>query len=505
MANIDYIIPEDIDASDLAVWNSITEDNVGIFQLESDFAWQVFKDTFSKETLEKIRQKNPNVSYVDLMSLDNAIIRPSGASYRGDVVQGNYFDNGHKALNEFLAPTLGRLVYQEQQIEFLVKFCGFTKGMADLVRRGIGKKDINILKSEVPKAKANFIKTMISDYDMTEERAIEVAEPFFQVFMDSANYGFSINHSEAYSWIGYVNAYLRYYYPLEFVTSALKQFDGKVEKTAKVVAFAKSKNIEINDIKYGYSTAEYMMDKDTNSIYQGVKPIKYMNEKSATALYELSKQHKFETFTDLLYHATVNDRFFENMESLNRGEAVEKGSTLPVDSRQMKILIGLNYFSDFGGNNKLSIIYENFQSRVKKTHVIKTQVSRYEELIEFENELLSDEYTADSLSISKQCVFELEYLGHIVTVKESIAKNKYFVVDTKQTKSYTRVTAYQFATGNTIEFKVSKAVYSQAPLENGMVFEVQDIKIKNKRKLLNGTWQEVNEKDFWITKCRYIA
>lgn len=139
LADIEFIIPEDISQYDDDVWESMIKSNACIFQLESDFAWQVFKDTFSDETMDKIHRKNPNVSPIDLMSLDNAIIRPSGASYRGDVVQGNFYDNGHKALNDFLADTMGRLVYQEQQIAFLVEFCGFTKGMADLVRRGIGK------------------------------------------------------------------------------------------------------------------------------------------------------------------------------------------------------------------------------------------------------------------------------------------------------------------------------------------------------------------------------
>lgn len=132
------ILPENLDASDYRVWESILEDNVGIFQWESDFAHQIYKDLFSKETIDKIKAVNKDVSYIDLFSLGNAIIRPAGASYREDVVQGNFYDNGHEALNKFLAPSLGRLAYQEQIIDFLVQFCGYSGGEADLVRRGIG-------------------------------------------------------------------------------------------------------------------------------------------------------------------------------------------------------------------------------------------------------------------------------------------------------------------------------------------------------------------------------
>ena len=76
---------------------------------------------------------------MDLLSLANAAQRPSGASYLYNVTHGIVKDNGHLALNEFLAPTLGNLVYQEQILNFLVEFCGYAAGKADVIRRGIGR------------------------------------------------------------------------------------------------------------------------------------------------------------------------------------------------------------------------------------------------------------------------------------------------------------------------------------------------------------------------------
>ena len=86
------------------------------------------------------------------MSMANGAIRPAGESYRNELSQGIYRDNGHPALNEFLAPTLGYLVYQEQIIQFLHQFCGFTMGEADVVRRHFSKKtgtenDIPVIKN----------------------------------------------------------------------------------------------------------------------------------------------------------------------------------------------------------------------------------------------------------------------------------------------------------------------------------------------------------------------
>ena len=121
------------------VWNSIKEDTTMIFQWESQRATQYLKQLFSEETIARIKEGNKNLSYMDLLSIGNGAIRPAGESYRDKLAQGIYQDNGHKALNDFLAPTLGYLVYQEQIIEFLHSFCGYTMGEADIVRRGFAK------------------------------------------------------------------------------------------------------------------------------------------------------------------------------------------------------------------------------------------------------------------------------------------------------------------------------------------------------------------------------
>ena len=116
------------------------------------------------------------------MSMANGAIRPAGESYRTELSQGIYRDNGHPALNEFLAPTLGYLVYQEQIIEFLHKFCGFTMGEADVVRRHFSKKtgtetDIPIIKDGgyLTENKTHYIKgfvqTMKDEYGVEKEEA----------------------------------------------------------------------------------------------------------------------------------------------------------------------------------------------------------------------------------------------------------------------------------------------------------------------------------------------
>lgn len=138
MAGIERLTPDNVPL-EKEVWDSIRDNTVGIFQWESDLASKYIAKLFSEETIAKIKEVNPEFSYIDLLDMGNGAIRPAGASYREELANGVFKDNGHKVLNDFLAPTLGYLVFQEQIIEFLNKFCGFTMGEADTVRRGFAK------------------------------------------------------------------------------------------------------------------------------------------------------------------------------------------------------------------------------------------------------------------------------------------------------------------------------------------------------------------------------
>src|SRR5690606_14080983 len=108
-----------------------------------------------------------------------------------------------------------------------------------------------------------FIRYMKEKYG--HENAEEILEPFLKVIDDAQNYGFSVNHSNPYSYIGYVCGYLRHYYPLEFLTVMLNIAD-KQEKIAKIKEFADIQGIKIKPIKFRKSVSNYTMSKNDNSI-----------------------------------------------------------------------------------------------------------------------------------------------------------------------------------------------------------------------------------------------
>ena len=296
LAGIERLTPQNV-KDDINVWNSIRDDTTLIFQFESSFASDYIKDLFSDTTIKKIKQHNPNFSYIDLMSVANGALRPAGESYRDALKQGEVKDNGHEALNTMLASTNGFLVYQEQIIQFLHDFCGYSMGEADVVRRHFAKKYGT--ENDIPKIHDGFIKTMKEKYNTSEEEAEKIIGDFLTVIEDASNYLFSLNHALPYSYIGYICGYLRYYYPLEFLTSALNIFENKADDTARIVAYAKKVGIEIKGIQFGKSEAGYTMDKNDNCIYKGIASIKYCNKDIATELLQLS-QNYYNDFIDLL-------------------------------------------------------------------------------------------------------------------------------------------------------------------------------------------------------------
>lgn len=219
-------------------------------------------------------------------------------------------------------------------MDFLHTFCGFTKGYSDTVRRGFAKKTGT--EKFIPEIHDGFIKTMNEKYGENTEEYEKLIVSFLQVIEDASSYLFSKNHSHPYSMMGFVCAWLRYHYPLQFVTSALNIYEGKEDKTAEIVEYAESESIKILPIKFGKSKSEYFFDKESNSIYKGIGSIKFLNGTVADEIYELSN-NKYDTFIDLLLDI--------------------KGKT-STNSRQLDILVKLDFFSEFGNSKELLRIIE---------------------------------------------------------------------------------------------------------------------------------------------------
>lgn len=343
MLGIERLTPDNVDLNDENVWKSIRDDTTLIFQWESQSARQYLKRFMSDRTLKIARERIPNFSMIKWLSFGNGLIRPACASFRDSVANGEFYDNGFEALNEFLAPEAGRIAMQETIMQFLVKFCGYSAAESDNVRRGIAKKKGT--ETLLPEIESRFVKYCSEEYGMTEEECEQVIKPFLQVILDASAYAFSWNHSDSYSVIGYVCGYLRYYHPLEFLTAALNIFGDDLNKTAEITKYANKVGLRVTMPKWGISKSNYVCSTERKIITKGMSSIKYMSAKVSDELYRLAHTKTYSRFSDLL-------RDIDTETSL--------------DKRQLDILIKLDFFSDFGNQRELWEIQEMFFDLFKK-------------------------------------------------------------------------------------------------------------------------------------------
>ena len=477
MAGIERLTPDNI-VDDEKVWLDIRENTAFIFQWESDSAQAYLKQLFSDETVNKIKKLNPNFKYIDLFSVGNGAIRPAGQSYREELAKGTFHDNGHEALNSFMSPTLGYCVYQEQIINFLNQFCGFTMGEGDVVRKGFAKK----LGTEqfIPRIKSGFIQTMKEKYNVTEEESERLIASFLKVIEDASSYLFSLNHSLPYSYIGYACGYLRYYHPLEFITCALnnvmyKNTDTVDEKTEKIINYGINKGIKFEEFKFGYSKSKYMCDKETMTIYKGMKSIKYLNEKVSDELYELSKNNyndPIELFIDIIEKTSCN-------------------------ARQIKILIMLNFFSEFGEGKYLLNLFELINKRYDKKHKDKTKQARLEEI-------RNTEIAKEEFKPSEIIAVQKEYLGYATYKDEKYNPLVGVITDISNQYATRWMEIYFVKNGKTRQFKIKYSIIQELELKTGDMIYIKDFEKRPRKKLVNGKWVNGDVQDFHITNIARV-
>lgn len=528
LAGIDRATPmsDFIDFHDQDVMDDLTKSTIGIFQFEGQRAQKLVQTMFRPEVQDRMRENGVNADPVNQLAFLNAAMRPGAASIIDDVVNGVVKDNGHKALNHLLEDTLGYLIYQESQIEFLVEFCNRTPSGADSIRRAIGHKLPEVLKVEIPKIKDEFVETMVEKHDDTKEHAENIVEGFMQIFQDASDYSFSRNHSIPYSYIGYISAWLRYYYPLEFLTTAFEVFKDDLEKINRLTKYAKSRDINIEPAKFRYSKGQYFFNKETNTIYEGTAPIKGNNAQVGDDLYEL-RDEKFDSFTDFMIKlrddtvVTVKDienNSYEQMRMIqilnseqdwvkgydkelkalnkdNNFEVIINQDKISVDKTKLLSLIRLGYFDEFGGNSKLEKVFHKFDKEYKpgnKTFVNKAK--KYKEILDFERGLPDD-----TLTIFDQAEYELFYLGRVVVRSDKVSPKYGFVTDIKKGSSRTSATIYNINKGISVPIKVGMRLYRNLKFDVGDLIEVVQVEAKSKNVKIDGEWRKhPTEKELWL-------
>ncbi|MBE7046501.1 MAG: DNA polymerase III subunit alpha [Ruminococcaceae bacterium] len=218
-----------IDYEDKAVYDMIAKgDTDGVFQLESDGMKGLLKD-MKPECFEDV------VAGLSLFRPGTARTQiPLYLSNRNKKV----ITYKHPLLEPILKPTYGSIVYQEQAMEICRTLAGYSMSRADGVRKAMAKKKADVMREE----RQTFV------YGKTDEKGnvlipgcirmgVEegLANEIFSELEEFASYAFNKSHAAAYSRLAYQTAYLKYYYPMMYLASLLKNTQGSAEKSKKYI------------------------------------------------------------------------------------------------------------------------------------------------------------------------------------------------------------------------------------------------------------------------------
>lgn len=328
-----------INWNDERVFEDMLRSPVGLFQFESDSAFSYLQQ-FEPKSVQDI-------------CLLSAVLRPSCASFRDKVFAREVHENPSEVIAEVLKDSYGFLVYQEQQIAFLQKACGFTGGQADTIRRAIGKKDEVLLKKWLPVIKEGYIKNSTKDKATAEKEV----EEFMTIFIDSASYSFGKNHSIAYSMLTYMTAYVRLYYPVEFITTYLNNATND-DDIINGTALASLYNIKIENPQFGKSKGKYSISDGI--IYKGIGSVLNISNKCGDDLYELA-------------HSNILPEHCSFLDFI----VLAKQNNYDLNKTQLQTLIKIDYFKSFGKILTLLKVYDIYSSYYSRKILDKNNIKKF--------------------------------------------------------------------------------------------------------------------------------
>ena len=169
----------------------------------------------------------------------------------------------HPLLEPILKDTYGTILYQEQIMQIVQDLGGFTLGQADLMRRAMGKKKVEIILEN---------KTKFVDGCANHGVDKKLAENIFDQMVEFAKYCFNRAHSAAYAFVAYQTAYLKAHYPIEYFAALLSSVKDSKEKTQMYIAMAQDNGIKVLPPDVNKSDAEFT--PDGNQIRFGLNSLK---------------------------------------------------------------------------------------------------------------------------------------------------------------------------------------------------------------------------------------
>lgn len=306
-----------------------------------------------------------------------------------------------------------------------------------------------------------------------------------------------LNHATGYSILTYYCAYYRYYYPVEFTTALLNTADNQ-KKILAGTQLAKERGITIMPIKFRHSLDQYTPDAKNRAIYKGMASIKYMNKKVGKELYAL-RDKQYDSFIDLLY----------DMEHTS------------LNSRQLAILIELDFFSEFGNPDQLKAqveIYEKYKNakQLKKDELpIPEEEVKCESVTEKMYKNVDTRHIIDYLvnrdtvniktGIRKILEYEFSNLGYLQYANPRLATTYHYVLSIDGKYKNKNIILYRLCDGETITYKIRPRTIDDNPVEPGEIIKVLDTHTEGKWSKDGDQWvQSTTDFNDFLTKYSHV-
>ena len=237
-----------------------------------------------------------------------------------------------------------------------------------------------------------------------------------------------------------------------------------------------SSNTVIKLPKFRHSRGSYYYNSDEDIVYRGISSIKFINYNCGEELYRL-KDVQYDSFIDFLVSMCYNEY---------------------VTNSQIKTLIALNYFEEFGNNGKLLNIYNEFtsgKSKYSKTLVSNTKNIRLLALKEY-----AKREANVKLNPIAQYKYEQDYTGDIYSTYPVLGETKYIYITALDMKFSPRITTFCLNNGVKSQLKIEKSVYKGIPFRNNDILVCKKFKSETKKQFMSdGVYKEIeNEKEWWL-------
>lgn len=427
-----------------------------------------------------------------------AAIRPSFDSWREQFLNREDYTTGSKQLDEVLGATHGYILFQESLMQYF-DWLGVTPAESIGLIKKISKKKIK------PEDFAN-LEERIKKQWIINTGSEDGFDTTWQMIQSCMSYGFCSAHAAATSLDMCYGAYLKVNYPLEYYSVCFNNYADDQVRTNKLKKELDYFNIKLSDIKFRYSTSKYSYNRENNTIYKGMSSIKYIGDNVGDDLYAL-KDNKYDDFIDLLIDI----------------------KNTSVNSKQLEILIKLNFFSEFGEINTLlkqvdyfDKVYGKKQFKIDKLDelglpkdIVKTHCKKQTEKIwkNFDSVLLLKDIIKNveykETSILDIFNYQQELYGYVSYVQPTANKRLYYVSDINSTKYLTTITLYEIYSGKTRTVKMWTSAFNRNPFNKGSILYIISLEKKNKKEPTGEVnpvtgkkiYKEVPDKfEFWLSK-----